>query len=389
MIAVTASDYHRIARRRLPRLLFDYVEGGSYAEITVNENVRAFEMLRLRQRVLRDTTTVETGSTLFGKPLTMPAILGPIGLAGMYARRGEVQAARAAEAFGIPFTLSTVSICPIEEVRRALKAPPWMQLYMTRDRGFMRDLLARAANEGCETLVLTVDLPTPGARYRDMRSGMYGGLSLTGEIGKILDAARHPRWLWDVWLRGRPHVFGNVAAAMPDARTLADFWAWLRASFDLGVTWRDIAWLRAHWRGPILVKGIMEVDDAREATASGVDGIIVSNHGGRQLDGIAPTIEKLPAIADAVGDQTVLLIDSGIRTGLDIFKALAAGARACLLGRPWIYALAAGGEAAVGALLATMQAELRTAMILTGATTIAGIDGTMLDRNHRTTQLNN
>jgi L-lactate dehydrogenase (cytochrome) len=255
-----------------------------------------------------------------------------------------------------------------------------MQLYVTRDRGFMRELLARATNCGCEILVLTVDLPVPGARYRDMRSGMYGGLSLAGEIARALDVLSCPHWLWDVWLQGRPHVFGNVAPFMPAARTLADFWKWVRESFDASVSWQEIAWLRQHWHGKIVIKGILELDDAREALNCGADGIVVSNHGGRQLDGVSATIDKLPPIAAAIGDRATVLVDGGIRSGLDVLKALASGADACLLGRAWIYALAAGGGGAVTATLATLRAELQTAMALAGVTTIKSIDESILDR---------
>lgn len=376
----SADDYRERARRRLPRLLFDYIDGGSYSEQALARNLDAMGRVLLRQRVLQDMSRLNCATTLFGQSLSMPLLLGPVGLSGMYARRGEVQAARAARDAGLPFCLSTVSICSLAETQTGSGNPPWFQVYMIRDRAFMADLIAQASQQHCPVLILTVDMPVPGARHRDTRSGMHGGLSPIGEALKILRTGSHLRWMWDVWLRGRPHVFGNVAPVMPDARTLPEFWQWLRDSFDPSITWDDIAWLRARWNGPIVVKGIMDPDDAREAVRHGVDGIIVSNHGGRQLDNAAASIEALPSVVEAVDNAVPVLFDGGVRTGLDMLKALALGARACLIGRPWAYALGADGERGVSMMIEMFRRELMTAMTLTGCADIATAGPHLVDR---------
>lgn len=370
----TAGDYRELARRRLPRHLFDYLDGAAYDEVTAGENRQAFHRLRLRQRVLRDVSQLNFATRVLGQDLALPLILGPLGIAGVMARRAEVQAARAAEAAGVPFCESTVSICSIEEVRAATAAPFWYQLYVMRDRGYARDLMARAQAAGCPVLVLTVDLPVMGARYRDIRNGMAGGLSLAGRLAKAWDLAAHPGWLLDVGIRGKPHTFGNLTMAVPDAHSLPRFKAWVDSQFDPGVTWQDLAWVRQHWPGKIVLKGVLDVDDARLAAAAGADGIVVSNHGGRQLDGVAASADALPRIVDAVGDRLEVLMDGGIRSGLDVVKALALGAKACLLGRAWGYAVAARGEAGVTHMLAVMRSEMAVALALTGVTDIAALD---------------
>jgi len=363
--AASVDDYRALARRRLPRVLFDYIDGGSYAEATLRRNVDDLAALALRQRVMRDMSAIDPAVELFGERLSMPLALGPVGFAGMYARRGEAQAARAARAAGVPFCLSTVGICGIEEAAAAAPAP-WFQLYMIKDRGYVRELLRRAGAAGSRVLLFTVDLPTPGARYRDLRSGMMSQKGPAGRLRQAIDGLAHPGWLVDVYLRGRPHSFGNLAAALPRTQSFADAWDWIRANFDRSVTWADLDFVRANWAGPIVVKGILDPADARAAVAAGVDGLVVSNHGGRQLDGAPSSIRALPAVAEAVDGRCAVLMDGGVRSGLDVLKALGAGARAVMLGRAWAYAVAAGGETGVAKLLATFRAELETAMVLTG-----------------------
>ena len=371
MIAASVTDYRELARRRLPRLLFDYIDGGSYAEETLRRNVADFENLALRQRVLRDVSRISLTTELFGQTFSMPVMLAPVGMAGMYARRGEVQAAKAAKAAGVPMCLSTVSVCDLDEVVTGVGTPPWFQLYMIRDRGYMAELLARAKSLGCPVLVFTVDLPVPGARYRDMRTGLFGGApSLTTGIKRALDGITHLDWLLDVQLGGKPHTFGNLAAAIPEAKGMAEFWPWVTKNFDPSLTWADLDWIRTHWDGPIVIKGILDPDDARQAVKAGANGIVVSNHGGRQLDGVLSGVRALPPIADAVGDDLAILMDGGVRSGLDVVKALALGARACLIGRPWAWALGARGEAGVAHVLQILRQEMVMAMALTGCTDV-------------------
>ncbi len=368
MRAASVADYREAARRRLPKVLFDYIDGGSYGEATLAANVADLAALKLRQRVLRDVSKLSMSTEIFGQSLSMPVVLSPVGLAGMYARRGEVQAARAAKAAGVAFSLSTVGVCTIAEVAKAA-APPWFQLYMIRDRGFMAELLATAAAAACPVLLFTVDLPIPGARYRDTRNGM---LAATAEarIGQALDGLAHPAWLWDVQQRGRPHTLGNVAGAAAELNNLGQFWGWIGRNFDPSVTWKDIDWVRERWAGPIVLKGVLDAQDACDARRCGVEGIVVSNHGGRQLDGVASGIAALPAVVDAVGGDLTVLMDGGVRSGLDVLKALAVGAKACLIGRAWAWALGARGEAGVAHMLAILRQELRMAMSLTGCTDV-------------------
>lgn len=367
LVPATVDDFRRVAERRLPRALFDYLDGGAGAEVTMRQNVSDFEALRLNQRVMVDVSKIDTRVELFGESLALPLVLAPVGLAGMMARRAEVQAKRAADQAGIPFCLSTAGICPMDEVGRVSDTPFWFQLYMLKDRGVVTAMLDRAQAAGVRTLVFTVDLAVLGTRYRDIRNGLSGGTDLWGKLrGGPIDYLLHPRWLWGVALNGRPHVFGNIAQYVPKASTPADFAAWVGSQFDASVDWKDIEWLRGQWRGNLVLKGILDPADARSAIAAGADGMIVSNHGGRQLDGVASGAYMLPRIADAVGHETTLLVDGGIRSGQDLVKARALGAKAALIGRPWVYALAAAGEAGLTRLLTMFRTDMRTALGLTG-----------------------
>lgn len=370
MIISASTDYRAAAQRRLPPFLFHYIDGGAYNEHTLRRNTADLADIALRQRILNNMSELSTATTLFGEQLAMPVILAPVGLTGMYARRGEVQAARAAAKKGIPFTLSTVSVCPIEEVAPAIDRPMWFQLYVLKDRGFMRNALERAQAAGVKTLVFTVDMPVPGARYRDAHSGMSGP---NAAARRILQAMTHPQWAWDVGLNGKPHDLGNVSAYRGKPTTLEDYIGWLGANFDPSISWKDLEWIREFWKGPMIIKGILDPEDAKDAVRFGADGIIVSNHGGRQLDGVLSTTRALPAIADAVKGDITILADSGIRTGLDVVRMIALGADSVLLGRAFVYALAAAGESGVINLLELIEKEMRVAMTLTGAKTIADI----------------
>lgn len=375
MIISSPQDYREAARRKLPPFLFHYIDGGAYAEQTLRRNVEDFRDIALRQRVLQDMTSLSLETRLFDETLSLPVILAPVGLTGMYARRGEVQAARAAASRGVPFTLSTVSVCPIEEVAPAIDRPLWFQLYVLRDRGFMKNALERAKAAGVTTLVFTVDMPTPGARYRDAHSGMSGP---NAALRRMAQAATHPAWAWDVGLNGRPHDLGNVSAYLGKPTGLADYIGWLGQNFDPSISWKDLQWIRDFWDGPMIIKGILDPDDARDAVSFGADGIVVSNHGGRQLDGVLSSARAIGPIADAVKGDLKILLDSGVRNGLDVVRAIALGADAVLLGRAFIYALAAGGEAGVANVLDLFEKEMRVAMTLTGAKSIAEITGDRL-----------
>jgi L-lactate dehydrogenase (cytochrome) len=369
-------DFRDAARARLPRFLFDYADGGAGSEMTLRANVDDLARLGLRQRVLRDVSEIDLSTDLLGTRRPLPLALGPIGIGGMYRRRGETQAARAATAAGIPFTLSTVGLCSLAEVRRATPGPLWFQLYVIRDRAFMADLIATARAEGAEALVFTVDMPVPGSRYRDAHSGMSGP---RGPLRRALQAVGKPGWAWDVGVHGRPHALGNLLPVLGAASGMNDYMGWLGANFDPSIAWKDIAWIRAAWDGPLVIKGILDPDDARAAADAGADAIVVSNHGGRQLDGASSTARALPAIAAAVKGRMTVLADSGVRSGLDVVRMLALGADGVLLGRAWLYALAAGGEAGIATLLALIEKEMRVAMALTGMRRIAEIDRSILN----------
>ena len=368
LLPASYADFRRAAEKRLPRFLFDYIDGGSGAEVTLRRNTADWEAVQLTQKVLRDASKMDCAVELFGEKLALPLVLAPIGMGGMSARRGEVQAKRAADKAGIPFCLSTVGICTLEEVGAVSDRPAWFQLYMLKDRGIVQEILARAWESGVRTLAFTIDLAVLGTRYRDIRNGMAGGLGPWGKFRSgALDYALHPRWAWDVGVKGGPHGFGNIAMYVKQSKNPRDYLHWTGSQFDSSVTWKDIAWLRTVWQGNLVLKGVLDVEDAKQAVAIGADGMIVSNHGGRQLDGVASTAAMLPYIADAVGDQTTLLVDGGIRSGQDLVRALALGAKAALIGRPWVLALAAGGEAALTRYLGLMKQDMRTALGLSGA----------------------
>ena len=377
MIISSSSDYREAARRRLPPFLFHYIDGGAYAEATLRRNVEDLSDLALRQRVLKSVGEVDLSTTLFDQHLSMPVGLAPVGLTGMFARRGEVQAAQAATKKGIPFTLSTVSVCPIEEVQSQVGKPIWFQLYVLKDRGFMQNALERAWAAGIRTLVFTVDMPVPGARYRDAHSGMSGP---NAAFRRIVQAVLHPFWAYDVGLMGTPHDLGNVSAYRKQKTSLEDYIGWLGANFDPSIGWKDLEWIREFWKGPMVIKGILDPEDARDAVHFGADGIIVSNHGGRQLDGVLSSARAMPAIADAVKGDMTLLADSGIRSGLDVVRMLAQGADGVLLGRAFVYALATAGGAGVENLLDIIAKEMRVAMTLTGARTVSDISHDSLVR---------
>ena len=380
MIVSSTMDFRGAAERRLPRFLFDYLDGGAGSETTLARNVSDLASICLRQRVMQDVSQIDPSTTLFGVKQALPVALAPVGLTGMYARRGECQAARAAAAKGVPFCLSTVSVCDVDEVARASPAPIWFQLYVLRDRGFMRDLLLRAREAGASALVFTVDMPVPGARHRDAHSGLSGPHAAAR---RMLQAAGKPGWAWDVGVMGRPHSLGNVAPVLGANSGLEDFMGWLGANFDPSITWKDLDWIRALWTGPLIIKGVLDPQDARAAADLGADGVVVSNHGGRQLDGALSAARALPAVVEAVGDRLTVLADGGVRSGLDVVRMLALGAKGVLLGRAFVYALAARGGPGVSQLLDMIDREMRVAMALTGVSDVASIDRSLLAEGNR------
>src|SRR5665213_663954 len=376
MIISSPLDFREAARRRLPRFLFDYADGGAYTESTLRRNVTDLADIALRQRVLQGCGDIDLKTSLFGQEQSLPVMLGPIGIAGMFRRRGETQAARAAKAAGVPFCLSTVSVCSLAEVAKAAANDRlWFQLYVIRDRSFMRDLLQTAKAVGVKALVFTVDMPIPGARYRDAHSGMSGPRA---PLRRLLQTLAKPRWAWDVGLHGRPHQLGNLEPVLGKASGLNDYMGWLGSNFDPTILWKDLDWIREGWDGPLIIKGILDPEDARAAADIGADGIVVSNHGGRQLDGVLSSARALPAVVEAVGNRLTVLADSGIRSGLDVVRMLALGAKGVLLGRAWIFAVAARGQPGVEQLLDLIAREMRVAMILTGVRQVAEISSSNL-----------
>lgn len=379
VVPVTVEDHRRRARRRLPQFLFDYIDGGANDEVSLAENTSDFQRLRLKQRVMRDVSSVSTTCDLLGYQASAPVAIGPVGMTGMYARRGEVQVAKAAKNVGVPFTLSTVSICSVDEVQAATGTPFWFQLYMLRDREFVKRLLQRARNAGCTTLVFTVDLPIPGMRLRDYRNGMIGG-GLPGKLSRLAQLASSPSWAWDVGIKGKPHNFGNISEKIEDPDDLDLYKAFIESQFDPTCTWQDIRWLRDQWDGKLLVKGVQEVDDARAAVDAGADALLVSNHGARQLDSVASSIAKLPAVAAAVGEQVEVYMDGGVRSGIDVVKAMCLGAHGVFLGRAWVYALASRGQQGVEQVLQLFEQEMRTAMVLMGVNQLNELNIDLIDK---------
>ena len=377
MIISSPQDFRAAARRKLPKFLFDYIDGGANAEQTLARNTSDLQSIGLRQRVLRGSESIDLSTSLFGETLAAPFGLSPVGLTGMYARRGEVQAAKAAERASIPYTLSTVSVCSLEEVASKTNRAIWFQLYVLKDRAFMKNVLERAEAAGVRTLVFTVDMPVPGARYRDAHSGMSGP---NAPLKRMYQAITHPEWAMSVGLMGRPHDLGNISVYRGKKTNLSDYIGWLGANFDPEISWRDLEWIRDTWSGNLVIKGILDRDDVDDAVRLGADGIIVSNHGGRQLDTVSSSIRALPDIVHAVDGRMKVLVDSGFRNGLDVLKALCLGADAVMFGRAYIYALAAGGETAVSQFISLIEHEMRIAMVLMGAKSVPDLSSDLLDR---------
>jgi L-lactate dehydrogenase (cytochrome) len=356
-------DLREVARRKVPKAFFDYVDSGSYNEETLRANRADLEMIKLRQRVMVDVSERSLATTVIGQKISAPFALAPIGLCGMQHGDGEILAAQAAEEAGIPFTLSTMSICSIEQVAEAASRPFWFQLYVIRDRGFSRDILERASAAKCNALVLTVDLQVLGQRHRDIRNGMTVPPEM--RLRNIIEMARKPRWALSI-LKSKSKTFGNLAGHLEGMEDITSLAQWTNSQFDPALNWKDVEWIKNVWPGKIIIKGILDVEDARTAVKLGADAIVVSNHGGRQLDGAPSSISALPAIAQAMGSDTEVLFDGGIRTGADLLRALALGARACLIGRAYVYGLGAGGKAGVAKAIDILQKELSVAMALTG-----------------------
>jgi L-lactate dehydrogenase (cytochrome) len=369
-VITNIEDLRQLSRRRLPRALFDYADRGSYDEVTLRANRADLDAIHLRQRVLVDVSKVSLATTLLGEPVAMPVAIAPTGMAGLFHRDGEVQGARAAEAAGTKFCLSTMSICSIEDVAEAVAKPFWFQLYVFRDRGFSRETIERARAANCSALFVTVDLPMRGQRHMDIKNGLTVPPRLT--LRNAFDMAAHPAWIVNV-LRSRRRTFGNVQSYLKARTGALASGSWANENYDRTLNWRDIDWLRGLWPGKLVLKGILDVEDAKLAAAAGVDAIVVSNHGGRQLDGALSSIAALPSIAAAVGDRIEVLFDGGVRSGQDVLKALASGARGCLIGRAFLYGLAAGGEAGVCRALDLIRAELEVAMALTGTQDVAAV----------------
>jgi L-lactate dehydrogenase (cytochrome) len=363
-------DLREVARRKVPKAFFDYVDSGSYNEETLRANRADLETIKLRQRVMVDVSERSLATTVIGQKISAPFALAPIGLCGMQHGDGEILAAQAAEEAGIPFTLSTMSICSIEQVADATSRPFWFQLYVIRDRGFSRDILSRASAAKCNALVLTVDLQVLGQRHRDIRNGMTVPPEM--RLSNIIEIARKPRWALSI-LKSKNKTFGNLAGHLEGIEDITSLAQWTNSQFDPALNWKDVEWIKKVWPGKIIIKGILDVEDARTAVKLGADAIVVSNHGGRQLDGAPSSISALPAIAQAVGSDTEVLFDGGIRTGADLLRALALGARACLIGRAYVYGLGAGGKAGVAKAIDILQKELSVAMALTGTTRVSDV----------------
>jgi len=377
MTAITnVQDLRRLAERRIPRAIFDYADRGSYEESTISRNRADLAAIRLRQRVMVDVSERSVASTMLGEAVTIPVGIAPTGLTGLFHGNGEIHGARAAQAFGVPFCLSTMSICSIEQVAEAVDKPFWFQLYVMRDRGFSQSLIERAVAAKCSALVLTLDLQIQGQRHRDIKNGLSVPPKLT--LANALDIATKPDWAWRV-LTAKSRSFGNLAAKVPGADSLTTLSQWIAGQFDPSLSWKDVAWVRSLWPGKLILKGVLDVDDARIAAEAGADAIVVSNHGGRQLDGAVSSISALPRIVDAVGDRTEILFDGGVQTGQDVLKAVAMGAKGCLIGKAWLYGLAALGGPGVTKVLEILRAELDVSMALTGTRDIRAVGRDLLN----------
>ena len=367
---LSVDDLRELARRRIPRAIFDYADGGSYDERTIRRNSADLDAMTFRQRVMVDMSAISLGTSFLGSPVSMPLGIGPTGLAGLFHADGEILGARAAAACGIPFCLSTMSICSIEQVRAATQKPFWFQVYVMRDRGFTRDLIQRAKAAECSALMLTADLTVQGQRHREIKNGLSVPPKIT--LRNILDMASKPRWAWSM-LRAPSRSFGNLQGRIDNTDSLTTLAQWIANQFDPTLEWKDLEWIRELWPGKLIIKGILDARDARIAADHGVDAIVVSNHGGRQLDGAPATIDVLPSIVQAVGDRTQVLFDSGIQTGQDLLKALACGAHAGLIGKSFLYGLGAMGEAGVTKAIELIRRELSVSMALTGQTDVRDI----------------
>jgi L-lactate dehydrogenase (cytochrome) len=370
-ILTCIEDLRRLARRRVPKMFFDYAEGGSYAEETLRANRADFERIKLRQRVLVDVSRRELATTMIGEPVAAPFALAPIGLCGMQWGDGEILACRAAQVAGIPFCLSTMSICAIEDVAAAVEKPFWFQLYVMKDRGFVRALIERAAAAKCSALVLTIDLQVLGQRHRDI----HNGLTVPPEIRikNLIDIATKPAWALSA-LRGKRKTFGNISGHVKGMENVNSLSRWIAGQFDPALNWKDVEWIRSLWPGKLILKGVLDIEDAKVAAKTGAAALVVSNHGGRQLDGAPSSISALPKIVDAVGSEIEVMFDGGIRTGADILRALALGARSCLIGRAYLYGLGAGGEAGVARAIRILRDELDVSMALCGVNSVQAID---------------
>jgi L-lactate dehydrogenase (cytochrome) len=363
-------DLRALARRKVPKAFFDYVDSGSYSEETLRANRVDLEHIKLRQRVMVDVSERSLATTIVGQKVTAPLALAPIGLCGLQHGDGEILSAQAANNAGIPFILSTMSICSIEQVAEATGKPFWFQLYVIRDRGFSKDILARAANAGCKALILTVDLQVLGQRHRDIKNGMTVPPEI--RLNNIIDIASKPTWAFSI-LRGKSKTFGNLAGHVKGMEGVTSLAQWTNSQFDPALNWKDVEWIKKTWPGKLIIKGILDVQDAKTAVKLGADAIVVSNHGGRQLDGAPSSISALPAVAQAVGSDTEVLFDGGIRTGADMMRALALGARACLIGRAYIYGLGAAGRVGVSKAIDILKNELSVTMALTGTNRVTDI----------------
>jgi L-lactate dehydrogenase (cytochrome) len=369
--ATCVEDLRQAARRKIPKMFFDYAEAGSYAEETLRANRVDLQRIKLRQRVLIDVSHRDLSSTIVGHPVPLPLALGPVALTGMQHGNGEILACRAAHAAGIPFCLSTMSVCSIEDVAEAVDKPFWFQLYVMKDRGFVRSLIDRAAAAKCSALVLTVDLQVLGQRHCDVRNGLTVPPAL--RLKNVLNIATKPAWALSI-LRAKRKTFGNLAGHARGTHNVNSLAEWIAGQFDPALSWKDVEWVRSLWPGKLIIKGVLDLEDARLAAKTGANAVVVSNHGGRQLDGAPSSISALPRIVDVLGGEIEIMFDGGIRSGQDVLRALALGARSCLIGRAYIFGLAAGGQAGVAKAIEVIRNELDVSMALCGVNSIREID---------------